>query len=511
MIECFFETGAFPIMTDHFGFSALHYAVLVAYIGTMITIGLLSARRQKSTNDFFLAGRSMPWVAVAMSIFASITSAITFMGIPGLVYKENISFFVGILMMPVVAPFIIYLFLPFYRRLNVTTSYEYIYRRFGPHARYCVSGLFICARLGWLGTVVYAPALAISAVTTIPLWLAIIMMGAISTAYTVLGGLTAVIWTDVVQFLVLTGGALTVAISLAVNVPGGTIEILRIAGEGGRLNLLEWMPRLTQMTVGAVALSYFFNFMHDYGVDQVAVQRLLATKDFRGMVRATVLNSIFTVLIVGMLAFIGLGLYAYHITWPDRLAAEMRSDGVFPYYIVHALPHTLSGVVIAALFSAAMSGIDSGINSIATVMINDFVQPLRRQPGSEASDMRLARALTVLFGLFATGVAFFASQIGPILKASQTFLGLFSGPVLALFLLGILTRRATFYGWLAGVSVAIPTTIWTQYNTGVHFIYYFPLSFALSAAVGYGASCLTQAPPVDENLLLRGSGGGPPG
>lgn len=497
-------------MTDQIRFSALHYAVLVTYIGMMIAIGLISARRQKTTTDFFLAGRNMPWVAVAMSIFASITSAITFMGIPGLVYKENISFFAGIMMMPVVAPFIIYLFLPFYRRLNVTTSYEYIYRRFGPHARYCVSGLFVCARLGWLGTVVYAPAVAISAVTNIPLWLAIIMMGALATAYTVLGGLTAVIWTDVAQFLVLTGGALTVAISLAVNVPGGVPEILRIANEGGRLSLLEWMPSLTQMTVGAVAVSYFFNFMHDYGVDQVAVQRLLATKDFRGMVRATVLNSIFTVLIVGMLAFIGLGLYAYHVTWPDRLSADMKSDSVFPYYIVHALPHTISGVVIAALFSAAMSGIDSGINSIATVVINDFVQPLRRRARSETFDMWLARALTIVFGVFATGVAFFAAQIGPILKASQTFLGLFSGPVLALFLLGILTRRSTFYGWLAGVSIAIPATIWTQYNTNVHFIYYFPLSFAVSAAVGYAASYLTNAEPIDEALLLRGFRDSPP-
>ncbi|MBI2433355.1 MAG: hypothetical protein HYV26_10830, partial [Candidatus Hydrogenedentes bacterium] len=259
-------------MEQGISFGGLNYAVLLVYLSGMLLIGLVVAKKVKTTEDFFLAGRKMPWLAVAMSVFATITSAITYMGMPGLVYSENVSIYFAILMQPVVAPFIIYLFLPFYQRLNVTTSYEYIYKRFGAPARYCVSALFICARMGWLGTVIYAPALALSVVTGMPLWLAILLMGLLATGYTVMGGLAAVIWTDVAQFLILVGGAVIVCVSLVWGVPGGIPEIFRVASEGGRLHLLEWRPSLTEMTVTAVAFSYFFNFLHDYGVDQVTVQ-----------------------------------------------------------------------------------------------------------------------------------------------------------------------------------------------------------------------------------------------
>ncbi|MCL4216718.1 MAG: sodium:solute symporter, partial [Candidatus Hydrogenedentes bacterium] len=244
-----------------------NYFVLGVYLAVMVVIGLYFARRQKTTDDYFLAGRNMPWIAVAMSVFASITSAVSFMGVPGIVFRENISILVGILMMPVVAPVIILLFLPFYRRLNVTTSYEYVRVRFGSRARYAVSALFILARLGWLGTVIYAPALALSAVSGIEVWLAIMIMGGLGTLYTVLGGIEAVIWTDVVQFAVMMGGAIWVAGVLIADVPGGVSGIFARATESGHMNLYEWRPSLTEMTVTVVVVSYFFNFLHDYGVD----------------------------------------------------------------------------------------------------------------------------------------------------------------------------------------------------------------------------------------------------
>ena len=491
-------------MNDPVTFGALNYAVLGLYLAAVVAIGLLFAGKQKTTTDYFLAGRNVPWFIVAMSVFATITSAVTYMGVPGVVYAENLSIFVGILMMPVVAPFIILLFLPFYQRLNVTTSYEYILRRFGPNARYCVSGLFVMARLGWLGTVIYAPALALSVVTGLPIWVAILLMGLLATAYTALGGLAAVIWTDAAQFMILVGGAFLVAFSLAFNVPGGVPEIIRVAGEAGRLNLLEWRPSLTRMTVTVVAVSYFFNFLHDYGVDQITVQRLLATRSLSAMARATVVNSLLSVAIVGVLAFIGLGLFAYHHAWPERLPDGLAGDEIFPYYIVHALPAGVSGLVIAGIFAAAMSSMDSGINSLSTVVVNDFVRPLRRTAASDEQDLWIARVLVVVFGVFATGVAFYATTIGEILKTAQIFLGLFSGPVLALFLLGILTRRGAFAGWLVGVFAAIPATIALQRWTDVHFVYYFPFSFGLCFVVGLALSLLINKPTADLSLTIWG-------
>lgn len=491
-------------MDGEMRFGALNYIVLAVYLAVMMGIGIALAGTQKTTRDFFLAGRSMPWITVAMSVFATITSAITYMGVPGLVYSENMSVYVGILMMPVAAPFIILLFLPFYQRLEVTTSYEYIDRRFGGSARYCVSALFLFARLGWLGTVIYAPALAMAVVTGIPLWLAIVVIGVLATFYTVMGGLAAVIWTDVAQFLILVGGAVIVAVSLIRGVPGGFPEILRVAYESGRMNLGEWHLSLTHMTITAVAISYFLQFIHDYGVDQLTVQRLMASKTYSGMVMATVLNSVFSVVIIGVLVFIGLGLYAYHQAWPERLPDGLAGDRIFPYYIVHSLPGGVSGLVIAGIFAAAMSSLDSGINSMSTVVVNDFLRPMRRGASSEQHDVTTARVLTLIFGGFATIVAFFASKIGDIVETAQVFLGLFSGPVLALFLLGILSRRGSFAGWLAGVAVGLPATIWIQKETSVHFIYYFPFSFVASLAAALAASLVIGGKPADPELTVWG-------
>lgn len=492
-------------MNQHIAFGYVNYLILGIYLVVMVAVGIATAGRQKTTRDYFLAGRNMPWWAVAVSVFATITSAITYIGVPGLVYSQNISTYAGILMMPVAAPFIIYLFLPFYQRLDVTTSYEYVLRRFGARARFCVSGLFLCARLGWLGTVIYAPALALTAVTGIPLWFSILFMGLLATFYTALGGLAAVIWTDVCQFVVLVGGAIIVAIALAINVPGGVSEIFSVGAATGRLNLGEWHFDLLHMTLSAAAISYFFQFMHDYGVDQMTVQRLMAARNLAGMMRATVVNALLSVFVVGILNFIGLGLFAYDNAWPDRIPDGIRGDQVFPYYVMHALPQGLSGLVIAGVFAAAMSSMDSGINCLSTVLINDFVRPLRRVAASEAHDLKLARILTLVFGMLATGVAFFASSIGEVVKTSQTFLGLFTGPVLALFLLGILTKRGSFVGWLLGVVVALPTTVWIQRGTEVHFVYYFPISFLLSLSIAMIASVFFPARQVDPALTIRGS------
>ncbi|MCA9438814.1 MAG: sodium/solute symporter, partial [Candidatus Omnitrophica bacterium] len=385
-------------------FGTLNTIILLVYLGLMVLIGALFAGKQKTTKDFFLAGQSMNWVLVAISIFASITSAVTYMGIPGLVYKENIAFMFGILMMPVAAPFIIWLFLPVYKKYNVTTSYEYVYHRFGQPARYTVSALFLLARLGWLGTVVYAPALALSVVTGIDLALTILFMGVMGTLYTALGGLAAVIWTDVVQFIILVGGGIWVAATLAFDVPGGVTEIFRVTREAGHLDIIDWAPSLTEMTLFVVMISYFIQFLHDYGVDQVTVQRLMATPTLGGMARATLVNSFISVFVVGLLAFIGLGLYAYVNVGDHPFPEGLNRDEIFPYYIIHALPQGISGLVITGVFAAAMSSVDSGINSLSTIVVNDFVKPLRGKEMDEGSDVLLARILVVLFGGFAVGV-----------------------------------------------------------------------------------------------------------
>lgn len=483
-------------------FSPLNFVVLFVYLGGMLGIGVYLARRQKNTEDFFLAGRRMPWPIVAMSMYASLTSAVTYMGLPAAAYKENISLIVVAVVSPLVAPFLIWIFYPFYQRLRVTTSYEYIGRRFGPRGQRAASALFILARLGWLGTVVYAPAMALHVVTGLSLWTAILMMGAIATVYTVLGGVTADIWSDVFQFVIMVGGAVWIAATLVSRCPGGAAGILRLAGETGHLNVFTWRFSLFEMTGAVVALTFFFQLMQDYGTDQTTVQRLMATPTLRGMSLAIVFNAAVDFFIIGLLLFIGIGLFAYYHADPHLLPEGLGGDKLLPYYIIHTLPDGVSGLLITAILAAAMSSMDSGISSLSTVVVNDFVKPLRRSEASDRSDLLLARILTLAFGALATAVAFYVARAEHIIEAYMRFISLFSAPVLALFLLGMLTRRGRFPGWLVGTLIAIPTTWYVQTFTKVHWVYYFPLSFAVTLFVGYLVSAMMPPRSVPEGLTM---------
>ena len=491
-------------MAAEFSFGTLNYLILFAYLCLMLGIGLRLSRRQTSTEEYFLAGRRMPWLVVALSMFASLTSSITYMGVPGTVYDENTSFVLAAIISPIVAPFLIYLFYPFYRRLKVTTSYEYVERRYGSEARYAVCTLFLLARLGWLGTVIYVPAMTLSVVTGIDLTLAILLMGILATTYTVMGGLAAVLWTDVLQFVILMGGALWVALELIQGIPGGVSGILEVGSQAGRVRIAEWTPSLYEMTAPVILVSYFFQYMQEYGTDQVTVQRLLAVKTFRGMVKSVVFNSFIDFFILVLLTFVGLGLFVYFQQHPQELAPGLGRNQILPFYIMAALPQGVSGLVITGIFAAAMSSMDSGINSVTTVVINDFIKPLRKGVGDERSAVRLARMCALALGTFATVVSFIVSYIEDILQASQTFLGLFSGPVLALFLLGILTRRANFRGWLVGTVLALSATLWVQISTEVHWIWYFMISFTTAASSGFAFSLVLREDKADRSLTLWG-------
>ena len=507
-------------------FGAINYTVLAVYFIAMIAVGVMFSRKQHTTDDYFLAGRKMPWMVVGMSMFASLTSAISYLGAPATAYKENISMAVSPLIGIVVAPVYILIFYPCYRMLRVTTSYEYVQQRYGSSARYCIASFFILARMGWLATVIFAPAMVLSVVTGIPLWLCIIMMGVLATAYTVLGGLSAVLWTDVLQFIVLVVGAVWVAISLTNQVPDGFSGITKIASDGGKLQMLSMNLDFAKLTALTVLISYFFQFMNDYGVDQVTVQRLMSVPNYRSMTYSAIFNVCSDLFIMVLLTFIGIALFAFYavnpelldmsvITDTDKLGEIIKDDKgnpiikydrILPFYILTQLPAGISGLVITAIFAAAMSSMDSGINSLATVITNDFIQPLSAKNASSEQLVKLARIMTIALGAFATAMAFVVSSMDSILQSSAFFLGLFGGPVLSLFLLGMLTRRMRFEGWVVGAAVAVPVTFYAS-TRGLHFINYFPLCFSICSVLGYIVSLWLTAngkPLADLELTIWG-------
>jgi SSS family solute:Na+ symporter len=445
---------------DMASFGAINYTVLIVYMAMMFTVGLWVRGKQETIEDYCLGGRRMPWFIVAMSMFASLASAISYMGLPARAFEENICQIVLGPASVLVAPLAICSFYPIYRRMNITTTYEYVNARYGRPARLAASGLFVLARLGWIGTVLYAPALAMSVVTGINVYLALLLMGLLATSYTALGGLSAVIWTDVFQFIILIGGAIWVAVSLTAHVPQGFVGIIETAREAN--HLIHWKLDFFQMNVVGMSLMGMLAFMDVYGTDQVAVQRLMAIKDFRGMARAAIMNSFYDLIVISLLLFVGLGLFAYYQEFPDRLDQELPADKLLPFYIMQTLPAGVSGLLITAIFAAAMSSMDSGINSLSTVVVNDFVRPFRRTSDRELDEVSLARWLTLALGVLAVAAGIFAAQIGHLLKVVHTIGSLFSVPILVLFLLGILSRRANFRGWLVGAVLSMATSLWIQ-------------------------------------------------
>jgi solute:Na+ symporter, SSS family len=472
-------------------FGLLNTTVLLVYLLGMILIGIRFARRQQSAEDYFLAGRNMPWLPVGMSMFASLTSAITFMGLPARAYEENMALLVVCIVSPLLVPILVFVLYPAYRRHGVTTSYEFIGLRYGAAGRTAVSSLFILARLGWMGTVIYAPALALSVATGIPLHVTILLMGGMATLYTVLGGLAAVLWTDVVQFVILVAGAIWVAFSLISQSPGGIAGILDTARAAGHLHVVGWRFNLVEMSGLAVAVSFFLQMMQDYGTDQVTVQRMLAIKKPQGVAKAAIFNACTDVVMVALLLFIGLGLFAYYQHNP-QLAPTGSADGVLPHYIMSTLPPGISGLLISAIFAAAMSSMDSGINSLATVIEHDFIKQFRRQTRTEQHDVFQARILTLGLGVLATALAFGISGMGNIIESFAMFMGLFNAPVLALFVLGFVSKHTRFRAWAVSVVAAIAGTLILKNKIEVHWVYYVPFSFSVSFSVTWILSALTE-------------------
>jgi Na+/proline symporter len=344
--------------------------------------------------------------------------------------------------------------------------------------------------------VIYAPSLALSVVSGIPLAICLLAMGGLATLYTVLGGLAADIWTDVVQFVLMLGGVVWLMVTLADRAPGGVAGILSFARDQGHLHVANWSLSLTAMSGWVVGIGYFFQLMQDYGTDQLTVQRMMAIPTSRGVTRALFFNAGVDFVVIGALLFIGLGLFACQAADPHLLPAGLSGDRLLPTFILHALPDGVSGLLVAALFAAAMSSMDSGISCVSTVIIHDFLRPARKTPATEAHDLKLARTLTFALGASATALAFYVSRFENLIEAYTTNVSLFNAPILGLFLLGMLTRRADFTGWLVGAGAAIVATHLFEKYTAVHFSYYFPLSLFLTVAVGYAAARRPGRKPV---------------
>ncbi|MGB0332264.1 MAG: sodium:solute symporter, partial [Planctomycetota bacterium] len=468
----------------------LDFAVMAGYLLGIVLLGVFFARRERTADDFFLAGRRIPWWAAGLSIYATQLSAITYVSVPAKAFMDDWVFALTSVTILIMAPIVVVFYLPFFRRLEISTAYEYLEQRFGLPIRLFGSASFMAFQVARMAIVVFLPSLALSTVTGVDVYLCIVTIGVMATVYTVLGGMEAVVWTDVLQVFVLVGG-LFVALILAVEGAGGMEPAIDIALARGKLRWFAPGTSWTETASWSVLLGAMFLQFGPYTTDQAVVQRYLSTKDERSAARGILLNGLVTVpFTLGFFA-LGSALFAYFSAHPESLDLGMKNDEVLPLFVALELPAGLAGLVLAGIFAASMSSLDSSMHSIATSWTNDWH---RRLGIGSASDLQTGRRVTLLMGAVGTGTAaiFAASDLRSLFDTFQSVLGLLISPLAGLFFLGIFTTRTSAMGAAVGALVSIGILAYVQNATPLNFMLYGAVGSTICVVVGYLASLLLR-------------------
>lgn len=485
-------------------FGWLDYLVLGLYLSGLVGLGAWCSKRNKDTGDYFLAGRRIPAWAAALSLMATSVSSIGFIAIPSKTFATDWLYFIGIATWFVVVPIVTFFFIPVLRRLNVTTAYEYFETRFDVTVRMFAALLFILMQMGRLAIVLYLPALVLSSVIGLNIYLCIAVMGVVSIAYTVLGGMEAVVWTDVVQVFVLFGGALTGVIIALHGTGMGAGEMWETAWGDGKLRMADLRWDYTLAVFWVVIVGNVFTRFSNLTSDQAIVQRYLSTPDTRSAVRA-LWGDVAVSIPWAFVAFaFGTALYLFYKVNPGLLLPGTEPDAVVPFFIAQQMPTGVAGLIVAAIFAAAMSSLDSTIHSLSTVCVRDFYGRLSKT-ASEAGQFSLARGLTVFFGLVGTGAAMIiaAYDVKSLWDLFMLVMGLFVGSLSGLFVLGLFLKRSHGRGALVGAISSAAMVYAVSRLTDLHF-FLFPVVGVLSCVgIGYVASLILSAPKRETPTAVR--------
>lgn len=455
----------------HFGI--LNYSVLGLYLSILVIIGFWISKKQHNLTDFFKASGRIPWWAAGISVFGTQLSAITFMAIPAKTFATNWNLFFLLMTIIMVSPLIIAWFLPFFRRMNLTTAYEYLELRYNSTVRSLGSLIYIILQLSRLGIVLLLPSLALSVVTGIDVEICILIMGVLSILYTVLGGIEAVIWTDVIQVVILLGGAIACLILMFSSGNLTWTDVKLHAFETGKTQIFDWSFDFTNTAIWVVLLGGFASNIVQYGSDQTVIQRYLTTKDERTAAKGIKMGAWMALPSALIFFSIGTALYLFYLKNPEKLSPVVQNtDSIFPWYIVTQLPDGISGLLIAAVFAAAMSSLDSSMNSVATVFTTDFYHQKHIKKYLPDSKLRFARIVTVLIGTIGTGLAFWMAKIGipSLWDQFNMLIGLFAGGLGGIFLIGILSTRVNGGGAVLGLlgSALIQVVVKYQTSLSIH-------------------------------------------
>jgi SSS family transporter len=510
----------------HTTLHAFDVAIIALYLGALAAVGIHFSRRQKSLDRFFLARQSMAWLPVGLSLMAALDSAIDYLMQPSATIRYGLILLIGTSSWLFLYPWVSKVTLPFYRRLNYYTAYEYLEKRFDVRVRALAALIFIVWRLGWMATAIYVPCLAISTATgdRIPLRLLIVGLGAVVTLYTALGGIEAVIWNDVAQFCVRFGGLAAVVVIAAWSVPGGVGRIWDIAAAGGKTSAIAsvdlgsggMLARVQAfffqpINVVSIMFSMVVGRMASYTSDQIMVQRLQTTRSLKDARQAFIVNAAGDALWMFALSFVGLALFAYFQA--HALPEDFATDKILPYFMSLTFPPGIVGLVIASIMAASLSSVDSAINSCTSVVVIDIYRRLilgletshENSEGGGGRDVLVSRVATVAFGIIGTILAMNVSRIGSLLEIANKLINAFAGPLFGIYILAMFSRRATSGAALVAGIVGSATSYYVAYLSRIGFMWPSTLGFAATVAVGLLITVVGRTTPSEaaQHLTWR--------
>jgi len=504
------------------GFTWIDYGLLVFYITAVTVVGSWFAKDQASSRDFFLAGRNVSWIPMTLSVIATDFSSISFLGVPGYIVAHDLQLELMQFVFLWTLPLSLILFVRMFYRLELISAYEYLERRFNLPLRTACSLLFICIRLCWMATALYATSLALTEMIGVPLWVSVAAMGGITALYSALGGMKAVIWTDVAQFFVFSLAILAVLAKTIGSVPGGLTTIWNIAEQRGHTRLASFGGGWESLTTPSILIGGSFLVLISYGVDQVVIQRYFAAKSIADIRRGMMFQASVNPLINWSLAVIGLSIFSFYTYFPALLPAGLAPDKWFPYFIVHELPTGLSGLVVAGMFAATMSSISGGVNSLTAACVVDFYRRFFLPPGqpivsavsvgaaaagieADRRELRISRTLTLFWGVSASGLALVVGKIGAIALIAKTLSGFFGGVLLGVFLLGMLFRRVNGQGAFLGGAIGFVTICIVGLKSSMNLFWYAPIGCGVTVGFGIVLSLLFSPAPAAklEGLTLK--------
>jgi len=524
--------------------SSIDYAIVIAYLLISVGLGAYFSRNQ-TKQGFLLASKSMGWLPVGLSVMATLFSTNGFVMYPSVAYGSSLRVWLYLVILIAIAPIIMFVFIPVYARLNCQTAYEYLEKRFHVSVRSIASGLFVFLRIGWMATAIFSATLVLASITGVSQLVLIILLGVISTTYTILGGLKAVMWTDVLQFFIFCSTIILTLILIVFHSSDGVGGIVSTYFEGRENLVVDFTPSL-DLDHGSWAFLIAFPiiFLSTYGADQVSVQRYIAAKSERTSKIGLMLSVVGTWMVIPGLLAIGVGLYShfqqnpsemisvldkelggkipewrihdnpeagtipmstYYQNHPEQIHSDVVlnniQDKVFPHYVRLYFPPGMMGLFLVALMAAVMSSIDSGIHSISTSLTIDFRDRFfsKWKPKDEKREVLQDRLIVVCISSISIFLACQVGDMGDVFAIGKKMTAGFGGPLLSIFVLALFFPRARTSGVVIGtVAASLVTIIMMFYFTHWFSLWYWPLGFVVALILSLVVSYISKPHKVDH-------------